>query len=144
MRRETLVSTPRGFLVAAVVALAGTAGCGNADDRLEHADKSLSTWTSTVGMCGRQWADGRVPGVYLRQTLEAATEALDEQASSLKKVPESDLRRKAAEQRLASLRARVEEMTSALGHGDREKVLGSARALATRCAGGPADGGGRS
>jgi hypothetical protein len=114
-----------------VLALAG--GCSrDASDVIEQADRSVASWSSCVRLAARQWAARRIPDVYLRQVLEAADEALDEQTSSLSDVPPTDPRRQGLERRIGEVRDVVHQLNGALARSDRDAAAASARRASGR------------
>ena len=115
-----------GVIICALVA-----GCGNDPaDAAEQANKTLRAWSATLRMASEQWVDRRVPDLYFRQVLEAAEESLDEQGKTLsKKMKASDPRRKELEARLADVRRRLGELSTALDHSDRIDAEATSRGL---------------
>jgi hypothetical protein len=107
------IRSSRQLILVALLATVG--GCGTSDpsDVAEQCDKSVRSWASTVEMIAEQQSAKRVPDVYVRQALEAANEAMDEQASTLqKKLPPTDPRRVDLERQIAQVRARVASLAS--------------------------------
>jgi hypothetical protein len=95
------------------------AGCGGDSDKTaQRVERSVESWAATLNTTIEQWEQGRVPRTYVRQLVEAADQALADQAKSLKKVDEAhrdDLQRK-----VSALRQRVHEVSGAVERNDRD------------------------
>jgi hypothetical protein len=99
--------------------LALAAGCAQEpSDVVEEVDQSVKSWSSCVRLAAGQRAAHRVPDVYVKQLLEAAGEALDEQAASLSDVPPADSRRQALQRRINEVRGALDELSGAPGPRD--------------------------
>jgi hypothetical protein len=121
--------TVPGLLAVLLCALIG--GCGSDPSQsAEQTEKALRAWSATLRLATEQWVDHRVPDLYFRQVLQAATESIDEQSKSLSKaMSPSDGRRRDLESRLAGMRHRVEELSQALDHSDRAAAETTSRGL---------------
>lgn len=145
MGRDQCVLSRTAAAVLLVLAAAGPCGCGQKpDDALEQADKSLRSWAAAVRLTAAQWSDGRVPALYLRQTLEAADESLGQQETSLRKANSNDGRCRQLAERIAAVRNRIREMTGSADRSDHPSVAASVHWVEAKAAEGPARGGSRS
>src|SRR4051812_48587456 len=136
------VRRPRRLTLHILILLAttGLAGCGNDPSEVaERSDRALQSWSATVRIAAEQWVQRRVPDLYFRQVLQAASEGLDEQAKSLSKMPSGDPRRQDLDQRLDTLRAEFAQLADSLGHSDRDKANSIAATLVDRSAAGSRD-----
>jgi hypothetical protein len=104
------------------------ASCGrDPSDTFDDARRAARSWTSTLAMTARQWQQGRVPSLYVRQTLDAARESLDEQKKKLAKTPEP--RRHDLEQEVARVERRIASLGEAVGRDDRDGAKRVSEAL---------------
>src|SRR4051812_18050919 len=85
------------------LALMFVCGCDRDQSRkLERAEKSIESWRATLEMAAEQWADGRVPKVYVRQIGDAAEKSLKSEDEALAKI--------GSEGRAGPLRNQVEDL----------------------------------
>ena len=113
------------FLPGACLLLAG---CGrDPSDAYDDARRAARSWTSTLAMTARQWQWGQVPALYVRQTLDAARESLDEQKKKLAKTPGP--RRHELELEVARVERRIDALSDAVGRDDRGAAHSVAEAL---------------
>jgi len=83
------------------------AGCErDASQTIEQADKSFQTWSSSLELTSKQLDDSAITRKYATVLAAAAREELDDQAESLRDVPETDSRRGELEERMLLLRQR--------------------------------------
>lgn len=106
--------------------------CGGCDSsrQFEQVQKSIDSWSATLDLTGEQWAGQRIPDTYVRQIVEAAGKALDEEEKRLKKISADPSRRQQMERRLAEVRQRLHELSRAVENSNHE----SAAALSGRVA----------
>src|ERR1041385_2673995 len=108
------------WLVFFILALAA-AGCGQKPDEVvEEGDKSVDSWKKTLEMVCRQWADYRVPTLYVKQTLKGAEEVLSEQLQDLEKLGSNQEAQKVV-RKIHRLRYWIESHQKDLGNADAAK-----------------------
>lgn len=73
---------------------------------IEQADKALHTWASSLELTSKQLDDSALTGKYTTVLAAAARQELDDQAASLREVPETDPRRGELEEGMLLLRQR--------------------------------------
>jgi hypothetical protein len=117
-------------VVSALALVVAATGCQSPQKKVAEQLKAVDSWAATAGLTGQSWLDGTTPAVYARQTLEAATQAMQRSAQTIAQAPlRADLRSDLA----AAVRARqsaVEMMRSGVEAGDRGVVAGQVRRLA--------------
>ena len=86
-------------------------GCGGGD-RVEEVGKSVESWRATVDVVAGEWAEHRVPRVFVRQVVEAAGKGLDEDEKRLEKISGESQGRERVRQRLVEVRGRVKELST--------------------------------
>ena len=103
------------------VALSGlllVGGCSKPDEKLDQAEQSIQSWHATLTLTERQWAERRVPAVYIDQLVQAADKSLDEQAQSLPKIQGADATRQARLiDSIAYVRDRAHQLRATAGKG---------------------------
>jgi hypothetical protein len=97
-------------------------------ETFDDARRAVRSWSATLAMAAREWDRGRVPALYVRQTIDAARQSLGEQKKKLKKAP-PDPRRDGLKREIAQLRKRARGLSDAVEHDDRRAAASVADAL---------------
>lgn len=118
------MSRPFTILLPALLLLCG--GCGPSDP-LEQVRKDIASWSATLDLGAEQWAQHRVPRTYVRQVVEAAGKSLDDDEKRLAKVSADSPGGRQVRQRLADLRHRLHDLSSAVEKGDPASARGLSR-----------------
>jgi hypothetical protein len=106
--------------ILVIFALAA-AGCGQKPDEVvEEGTKSVNSWKTTLEMVCRQWAEFRVPTLYVKQTLKAAEEVLGKELQDLEKLGRNDEAQKVV-RKIHRLRYWIESRQKELGEADAAK-----------------------
>ena len=97
------------------------AGCARkAEEVVEEGEKSVQSWNKTLEMACRQWAEDRVPTLYLKQMMKAGEEELDKQLQQLQKVG-SDQNAQRVVKKMQRLRSWLEQNQEQLSKADGPK-----------------------
>src|SRR4051812_6648659 len=125
--------------------------CGGCDQsrKLDDVRKSVDSWEATLSLISEQWTQHQVPTTFVREIVEAAGKALDEDQQRLAKVPaDSYGARELQQRRLGEVQHRLHEMAVAVDRGDAAgataaKAVGAppGKQSETQSAGGAAAGG---
>src|SRR5438552_16154534 len=95
-----------------ILALVG-AGCGQKPDEVvDEGSRSVASWDNTLEMACGQWAEYRVPTLYVRQTMKAGEEVLSKKLQELEKLG-SDQEAQRVEAKIHRLRYWVEQSQDA-------------------------------
>ena len=71
-------------LAMALVVMGGSAQ--KADEVIDQGKESVDSWGKTLEMTCGQWAEGRVPTLYVKQMMKAGKEELGKQLEELEKL----------------------------------------------------------
>jgi hypothetical protein len=86
-------------------------GCQRPEKQLDEAEQSITSWYATLSLTETQWAERRVPSVYIKQLVDAADKSLDQQAQSIQKVQGAEGTRQARlVERIAFVRDRGKQL----------------------------------
>jgi hypothetical protein len=103
------------------MALALVAGCAQKEDEVvDQAAESVDSWNKTLEMVCGQWAEYRVPTLYVKQTLKGAEEVLGKQLQELEKLGSNQGAVK-VEGKIHRLRFWIEQNQGGLGEADAKK-----------------------
>ena len=117
----------RIFLMVAL--LGAAAGCGQKPDEVvDEASKSMDSWKKTLEMTCGQWAEDRVPTLYVKQMFKGANKELEKQLRELEKLG-SDEGAKRMVGKIHRLRYWIESNEKNLGEADPKKRRKILRAL---------------
>ncbi|HEV8293580.1 MAG TPA: hypothetical protein VGP94_16715 [Tepidisphaeraceae bacterium] len=108
----------RIWLAMALVVMVGCAQ--KPQEVVEEGEKSVNSWRKTLEMVCGQWAEYRVPTLYVRQTLKAAEEVLGKQLQELGK-PGSDQDAQKVVRKIHRLRFWIEQHREELSGADAKK-----------------------
>jgi hypothetical protein len=96
-------------------------GCGESpQDVVDEGAKSVHSWKKTLEMACREWAEDRVPTLYVKQTMKAAEEVLEKQLADLEKVKGNEGAQRAV-RKIERLRYWIESSEKKLGEADGKK-----------------------
>jgi hypothetical protein len=102
-------------------ALMLAAGCGQRPDEVvDEGRQSVDSWRKTLEMVCGQWADYRVPTLYVKQMFKAGDKALKQQLQELEKLG-SDERAKRVVGKIHRLRYWIESHQKDLPEADEKK-----------------------
>ena len=93
-------------LVVLLTALLGFGCERDSAETIEQSDKALHTWASSLELTSKQLDDSALTRKYTTVLAAAARQELDDQAESLREVPETDPRRGELEEGMLLLRQR--------------------------------------
>src|SRR6266571_2341453 len=94
------------------------AGCGRKPDEVvDEGTKAVDSWHKTLEMTCRQWAEYRVPTLYVQQTMKAGEEVLSKKVQDLEELG-SDEKAQGVERKIHRLRYWVEQNQNALAKAD--------------------------
>ena len=103
------------------MALLATVGCAQKPDEVvEEGEQSVDSWRKTLEMVGRQWAEYRVPTLYVKQTLKAGEEVLGKQLRELEKLGSNPDAQRVA-RKIHRLRFWIDHNQEELGKADAAK-----------------------
>jgi hypothetical protein len=103
------------------MALALVAGCAQKEDEVvDQAAESVDSWNKTLEMTCGQWAEYRVPTLYVKQMLKGAEEVLGKQLQELEKLGRDEKAQKVAK-RIHRLRYWIEHNQDSIADADAKK-----------------------
>src|SRR4051812_974052 len=103
------------------MALVVVAGCApEPEEVVEEGQKSVDSWSKTLEMVCRQWADYGVPTLYVKQMMKAGEEGLGKQLENLEKVS-SDRDAQKVIRKIHRIRFWIEQNEEKLGEADGER-----------------------
>jgi hypothetical protein len=108
--------------LAVAIVLIAAAGCADPASKLAEIDSSVMSWSQTLLLAGNLWVNGRVPSKYLRQTLDAADEALQQQKKQLGSIQSSSANKTSLQQRTDKLLDTSKNMRQLLERNDRDQM----------------------
>ena len=96
-------------------------GCAQkADEVIDQGSESVDSWGKTLEMVCGQWAEERVPTLYVKQMMKAGEEALGKQLRELEKVGANQGAQKVI-RRIHRVRFWIEQNEGKLGDADAMK-----------------------
>src|SRR3954470_942838 len=102
------------------MALALLAGCAQKEDEVvDQATESVDSWSKTLEMVCGQWAEDRVPTLYVKQMMKAAEEVLSKQLEDVEKF--KDEKARMVEAKINRLRFWIEQHENSLADADAKK-----------------------
>src|SRR2546423_9753282 len=106
--------------ILVILALAAT-GCGQKPDEVvDEGGKSVDSWKKTLEMVCGQWAEYRVPTLYVKQMLKAAEEVLGKNLQDLEKLGRNEDAQRVV-RKIHRLRYWIESHQKELGEADAKK-----------------------
>jgi hypothetical protein len=107
--------------IGLAMALVVSFGCApRADEVEEEGEKSVESWGKTLEMVCGQWAEERVPTLYVKQIFKGAEEALGEQLKDLEKLGANEDAQRVV-RKINRLKFWIEQNQERLGEADGEK-----------------------
>jgi|KBSSwiStaDraftv2_1062776.scaffolds.fasta_scaffold1618560_2 hypothetical protein len=97
--------------------LLGVAGCSqDAEDITQQADKTLTSWSSTLQLADDELTQGSVTKIYAHQTAREALDAVDDQQEQLQQLPANQPMRGELLLRAYTVRLQAEMLSQRTGH----------------------------
>jgi hypothetical protein len=93
-------------------------GCSRAPDQLREMHQSLQSALATVQTAMPLWDKGDLPRIYVRQTITAAEETVEQQEKQIAKIALSQNDKQQLEQQLAALRQKLSNAMQATNRAD--------------------------
>jgi hypothetical protein len=111
-----LVGRVLAILLPTLLLCAG--GCErDPSQTIEQSEKTFHTWSSSLELTTKQLDDSAVTRTYATILAQAAREELEDQAQSLREVPETEPRRGELEERMLLLRQRWDALRDRAARG---------------------------